>query len=341
MNDKKRKILISGYYGKDNFGDEAILQTLTGKLKTSNCDITVFSANPEKTSKLYSVNSVYSFNPFQCLYQILRCDIFVSGGGSLLQDVTGIKSLIYYLLLINFAIITGKEVVIFAQGLGPFLSKRGAFLVKYTLRRCKYISVRDNKSRYLLKKWGVNADLVCDPFFDLPIPKRNSQNRVGIQLRKTKNLNINYLKKLANFVVKNFSDKKIEIISCQDAFDLEVCRDFEKYLKDIDENLSTEIISNTPCEIIKEIATLDYMIAMRFHAVLTAVRYGIPTLALSYDMKVEKFAREFKIPCLQMKSTDDFELAFEQLKNVNSERLIELSESKKFDWSNLEKLICT
>lgn len=334
----KKKVLISGYYGFDNFGDEAILQTLIAELNKLNCEITVLSSNPKKTAENYNVKSIKSFNMLKVFWNTLKTDVFISGGGSLLQDVTSIKSLIYYLLLLNIAILSRKKVIIFAQGLGPFKNKKGAFWVKNTLKNCTYVSVRDKKSHYLLKKWGINSDLVCDPFFDIPLDKPNQQAIVGVQLRQTKNLNINYLKKLAEYISKNFKNKKIELYSFQDILDLDVCRKFQEFLKEY--GMKSEIISGkTPLEMIKHVSTLEYMIAMRFHAVLTAVRFGIKTLAISYDMKVEKFAQEFHIPCLKMKSDDNFEKAFDNIKYLDSKKLKELSNEKHFEWSNVEKII--
>ena len=57
-----KKVVISGYYGADNFGDEAILETLVQHLKNNNAEITVLSTNPDKTSKIHAVNSVKSFD---------------------------------------------------------------------------------------------------------------------------------------------------------------------------------------------------------------------------------------------------------------------------------------
>ncbi|MBQ9688546.1 polysaccharide pyruvyl transferase CsaB [bacterium] len=331
---KYNKILISGYYGFDNFGDESILQTLVTKLKTQNNKITVLSSNPQKTSEYYDVSSVYSFDMFKVFANILKCDTFISGGGSLLQDTTSFKSLAYYLILLNLALFFGKKVVIFAQGLGPFRNKLGALWVKHTLKRCSYISVRDKKSQFLLKKWGINSELVCDPFFDIPLPTPQPQGIVGIQLRKTKTLNINYLKELARFVAQNFKDKKLELYSFQESLDLKICEQFREFLNE--NGADAQIISQkTPYEMIERISKLDYMIAMRFHAVLTSVRLGIRTLAVSYDMKVEKIAREFNIPCLQMKSSDDFTEAFQRLRGVDSKSLVKLSEEKSFNWDKV------
>ena len=86
-----KKILISGYYGFDNFGDEAILKVLLEKLK--DCDVTVLSANPRKTFDTYGVHTVYTFSIEHVLKEIAYCDVLISGGGSLLQNVTSSKSL--------------------------------------------------------------------------------------------------------------------------------------------------------------------------------------------------------------------------------------------------------
>ena len=45
-----KKVVISGYYGFDNFGDDAILSVLCDKLKALHADITVISSNPNKNS---------------------------------------------------------------------------------------------------------------------------------------------------------------------------------------------------------------------------------------------------------------------------------------------------
>ena len=95
------KVAISGYYGFKNFGDEAILSVLVNHLKEhENIDITVFSSDKEYTSKTYSVNSVKRFDLKNVIKTIRETDVLISGGGSLLQDVTSFKSLVYYSLFI-------------------------------------------------------------------------------------------------------------------------------------------------------------------------------------------------------------------------------------------------
>lgn len=113
------KVLISGYYGFKNFGDEAILSVLVTHLKEVGADITVLSSDTDYTAKKYSVNSVRSFDMVNVLKEIQNTDVLISGGGSLLQDVTSLKSLVYYSFIIALALLLNKKVIVFAQGIGP------------------------------------------------------------------------------------------------------------------------------------------------------------------------------------------------------------------------------
>lgn len=337
---KQKNILVSGYYGFDNFGDEAILGVLTKKLKEFSNDVWVLSVNPAKTASLYDVNTTFSFCLCKVIRRIIKCDILVSGGGSLLQSVTSMKSLIYYLWVINTALFFKKKVVIFAQGIGPINNKFGAFLTKKTLQKCTLVSVRDRKSRMLLKKWGIDVHLVCDPLFDLKLQETTPSNKVGIQLRSFKTLKDALLQKLATQVAEEFSDKEIEIYSFQDSIDLEVCKKFEKMLKKINPNIKTTLIYNQSSqEILDKISKLDYMIAMRFHAALIALKYGIKTLGICYDIKVEKLAEDAQIPYVSMSGDEDYAQEFKKLKELNSDSLIEFSNSNHFDWSMFENVI--
>ena len=56
------KALISGYYGYDNFGDEAILSVLVDFLHRRNVEAKVLSHNPSKTARSYGVKAAKNFN---------------------------------------------------------------------------------------------------------------------------------------------------------------------------------------------------------------------------------------------------------------------------------------
>ncbi|MDR1168404.1 MAG: polysaccharide pyruvyl transferase CsaB [Heliobacteriaceae bacterium] len=317
------KVIISGYYGFGNFGDEAILSILIDKLKSLNAEITVISAKPQ------SVNTIQTFDFKNIVRAIFRSDILISGGGSLLQDVTGIKSLLYYCWVIFTALLSGKKTIIFAQGIGPVNSPIARFIVKNLLKKCTCISVRDENSQKLLENWKIKSDLVCDPFYSLEIPAQPKTGAVGIQLRDFKTMNDEFLRQLANSVAKHFPDRKIEIYSLQDSIDLKICKQFAKLLP------NPEILSGLSVdEAVERISGLDFMIAMRFHAVLAAVKSNVKTLAIDYDIKVRNLAQTASLPIIQLNAYDDFDEKFTQLKKLEIKPV-----NACFNLTNFENII--
>ena len=303
--DMMAKVAISGYYGFKNFGDEAILDVLVKHLKSLECnDITVFSSDIDYTAEKYSVNAVKRFDIKKVVKAIIHSDVLISGGGSLLQDVTSLKSLIYYASIIALGLFFHKKVVIFAQGIGPLKSLTAKFIVKNLLKYCSPVTVRDGNSLKIMKDFGINAELVCDPIYSLQISKQAPGNSVGVQLRDFKSMNTNLLNKLAQLIANKFPDKTIEIFSLQKSLDYELSKKFESILKSFNPDLDIKIIEN---DIITNISKLEYLFAMRFHAVLVALKCGVKTCAINYDVKVEKLASDANIPIISMDAHENLE----------------------------------
>ena len=333
------KVLISGYYGYKNFGDELILSVLVNHLKSLNSDITVLSGDVEYTEQNNGVRAVKRFDIAKVINEIKNCDVLISGGGSLLQDVTSIKSLIYYAFILSLGILFNKKVIIFAQGIGPLNSKLSKTIVKNILKCCSYVSVRDEKSQNLLSDWKIKADLVCDPVYSLKLSKFENQadkNKVGIQLRDFPSMNYNLLQKLACLICEKFPDKKIEILSLQKSQDYEVCVKFKNILLNINPSIQAEIVEEN---IIKTISGLEYFIGMRFHSLLIALMSGVRACAINYDIKVETLSKEAQIPLISMSAKENFEEIYNLLQNLNAEKLLQYTNSKRFDWSEFDKLL--
>jgi len=289
------KYVVSGYIGFDNFGDELIARVLTDKLKRDGAEkITLISSNPEKTAKLHGVDSCGMLKFFKPLQ---NADVLISGGGSLLQDVTSLKSLIYYLGVIYTALFLRKKVEVFAQGIGPIRSKIGQFFTKQALKRTHKISVRDKKSQELLNSWGIEAELVKDPAFDLELTAGQTSGVVGIQLRDFPTVTDEFLNSLAYAVREKYSDKKIKVISLQDSVDLELCKKFAGLLNRDDVEVLSGLSIN---DVIETISGLECLIAMRFHANVVAIKCGVKTTAINYDIKVQKLAEEYNLPLIEL-----------------------------------------
>ncbi len=336
-----KNVALSGYYGFDNFGDEAILACIVDHLRSRGSNVAVISNNPKKTSAMFQVFSVKNFNILAVFALLANSDVLISGGGSLLQDVTSFKSLLYYSLVIKMAQLLGKKVIIFAQGIGPLQKERSEKIVRGILEKADLITVRDEKSLERVKNWGLKATLVNDPVFSLDLPKHEADSGIiGVQLRDCKTMNDILLNRLADKIVSEFPDKKIELYAFQKSVDLKICKMFEKMLKLRNPEIQTEILhSLSQIDFIIKISKLDYMIAMRFHAVLVALKCGVKTLAINYDTKVMKLAYEALIPILTMNGDDDYDEAFAKMKNLDKKRIMDFANNKPFEWNIFDPLI--
>lgn len=335
----KKRFVLSGYFGFKNFGDEAILSVIVNKLKEYGHKVTVLSSDPPYTKgKFKYIRSVNMFKISDVLWTISKTDFVISGGGSLLQDVTSLKSLLYYLFIIFAGLFFGKKVIIFAQGIGPINTPLGKFLTSLLLKRCLYVSVRDEKSFELLKKWGINAELLCDPIFSANVPEIEKTNTVAVQLRNCKNMNEDFIDRLAQAVTAHFSGMDIDIYSFQDSIDLDICKKFEKAVNLLNSDIKTTIYTGlTDEQTVQNLARAKYMVAMRFHALIVGLISGVKVLGINYDIKVEKLANEFEFPLVQLNK--DFGNEFAILPQQNLEKIKTKLAAKNFNWDSFVKII--
>ena len=117
-----QKVLISGYLGFENFGDEALLYVLIKNLLdlgVQRNNITVISNNPNITANTYNVSAINRWNFFEVFSALLSHNKLIFIGG-IFQDKTSFKSFAYYFLQLFFAGLFQKKVTLFGAGIGPF-----------------------------------------------------------------------------------------------------------------------------------------------------------------------------------------------------------------------------
>lgn len=334
-----KSVVISGYYGFKNFGDEAILSSLISHLKSEKHHITVISSDPQYTkNKFQNIQSSKTFDIQNIIKHIQKSDILISGGGSLLQDATSLKSLLYYLFIIFIALFFKKKVIIFAQGIGPINSKFGAFITRNILKHCSYISVRDENSQQLLRQWNIDSDLVCDPIFSLNINKKPKKKILAVQLRDFKTITDDFINKLTDKIFEEFKDFPVRVYPFQQAIDTKICDKFINRYKNLNPDGDIELAKIlTDEQLVNEISECEYLIAMRFHAIIIGIISEVKTLGINYDIKVKKICDEFDLPCIDIDG--DFSNEFSKLKEINIEKIKETASEKHFDWSKFDKTL--
>ncbi len=162
---------VAGYYGFRNAGDEAILEAIARELKARGHQVVALSGDPRRTREEHDLKAFHRLNPLA----LLGADLWLLGGGGLLQDATSALSLTYYLSVLRLARLFKKRVVVFNQSLGP-LSPSGEKRVQRALKGVPVI-LRDQDSLEYARRLGIPAELGADPALLLTPPP--------VQRRKT------------------------------------------------------------------------------------------------------------------------------------------------------------
>lgn len=305
-----RNVVISGYYGFANAGDEAMLAAIIKALhsKDQSLKITVISGNPEATQKLHKVSSIHRFSPLAIFAAMSKAQLLISGGGSLLQDVTSKRSLLYYLSILTMGKLLGKEVMLFAQGIGPIKS---SFLRKLTKYVCSYvdiITVRDKDSLYELRRIGVPENkvyLTADAVMTLPQEPKDfgrklldefyvPQGRmlIAIAVRKWRE-DDSYLLEIAKAADRLIDDRNAHIVllPLQYPLDVEACRRVQQMM--VNKVESTVLAADCDTEqFLSLIGNFNLLIGMRLHALIFAAVMDVPFVAVSYDPKIDGFVKD-------------------------------------------------
>ncbi|MCI9430950.1 MAG: polysaccharide pyruvyl transferase CsaB [Oscillospiraceae bacterium] len=307
-------ILISGYYGFNNIGDESILRTVIDNLreKLPDVEITVLSQSPAQTAEKYGVKAARRMNLWDILRSVRRCDMLLSGGGSLLQDATSSRSILYYLFLLRLAQLLGKRTFIYSQGIGPISGGRNRRYTAYVLSRADGIVVRDGKSRDLLLELGVPGGLIhvtADPVLRVRAPgpelgrnilaeegcpRREDRLTVGWAV-KSRKPNKDFLREVEKCILwlrEEYGADSVLIPFFHDE-DVGICQTVAARLDGQAGCLRKKHLSE---ETLSIIGCMDVLVGVRLHSLIYAAVMGTPMIGISYDPKVESFLSSIRRP---------------------------------------------
>ncbi|QXM05322.1 polysaccharide pyruvyl transferase CsaB [Crassaminicella indica] len=342
------KVVISGYYGFNNVGDESILTSIVDNFKKykKDIEITVLSANPESTSQKYDIQAVDRKNLWQIYKAIKDCDLFVSGGGSLLQDVTSHRSITYYLAIIFMAILLRKKILIYGQGIGPINKSFNQYMVRWILNKVDAIIVRDEGSQELLKRIGVNVPpiyVTTDPVISL----RKGNIELGREILIKAGIDPERKKPLIGFAIRgwrerdefisnicNIADKLIENFDMDVVFipfhfgeDIKIMEDIQNRMKQKAFFIKNRYDIN---EMLGIVGNLNLLIGVRLHSLIFAAIMNTPFIAISYDPKIDSFMKSLQLePLCSTEALNDVDLILEIEKvQKNHESYKELLEEK-------------
>ncbi|NLY17922.1 MAG: polysaccharide pyruvyl transferase CsaB [Clostridiaceae bacterium] len=315
MDKKLYDITVLGYYGYDNSGDDAILKSFIDHVQRyyKDLSVVVLSNNPSQTRELYRVQSVYRFHPIKLPLILSKTRLFISGGGTLIQDGTSSRSLWYYLSMIKLALKKGADGVLFANGLGPLTRKRNRNAASEILDKMEVITLRDPNAYEELKSLGVTKPITkvaVDPVLALPpgdlkvglkilknegIP--SGERTIAFCLRKWKKVKRSeeILASLADKITADYNAIPL-FVPMQHPDDLRFSRKIIRRMQKKGYVINGRYSVN---EIMSILGNTDLVIGMRLHSLIYAVNMGLPMVGLAYEPKVDYFMESINQPFVQ------------------------------------------
>lgn len=317
------KVLIHGFYGAGNAGDDAILHSIIRTLKQVDHQIEIVVIAWSKNIKAYygdeKIDYIYGLN-FKRITQALKeSALLIVGGGGLFQDYNTFApenlfsdqkgALNYYSAPIILAKMLNVKTMLYAVGIGPLASEESKRAMKWIGEIADEITVRDTTSFQLLTSLGITKhQLSADPAIILPaarstsvapfVKRTPSHKYIGLNLRQW-----SYDRKSAKqaeyqlISILNHLSKRYEVTFVIMTFnklpsELEKARTLAQRLKGDSLILPYD---GSPAEYKAVCKRVDLMIAMRLHASIFALSEGVPSIGLSYDDKVSGLYQELDL----------------------------------------------
>lgn len=297
-----RHVVIAGWSGTDNLGDELLLRALLGLLAELGWSATVVSGDPEGTTATHGVPAIAMRNLPGLWRAVRSSDGIVLGPGTIIQDQTSPVSLPWHLSRVLVAAAARRPVVGVGLGVGPLTRRGSSRLVGAALGRARSVAVRDAGSAALLEACGVGrVEVGCDLAFALPAPTGPVLPRVAVCLRPFDPAG----SRLPLRHDRRSDTDRQRIIALAAALDDVADRTglpvhFVAMDTGLDPDLHAQVAERmrTPSTaevpdldgVVEAVGSSELVVAMRFHAGVAAVLGGRPAVLIGYAPKVDSLA---------------------------------------------------
>lgn len=292
---KKYDVLLCGYYGFGNLGDELLLRSITELLSSSGIPIdriAVLSASPDATRDALGTDAYDRWNFASVLSALRRSKTLLFGGGGLFQDATSIRSCVYYWAIARLALICSARPWMVGQSFGPLNGRAAKFMAKDAASCCCFRGVRDANSFKMLRSWGLDSELSPDYVSVLKIPDNGAR---GSKLLL--NIRPGYGKISDELIASSASyaeDRGREIIYA--AMSDDDARFFEELMAVGKLKKGPVCLVRKSSDFIKLSDEAAYAVGMRLHFLLLSRLAGLRVCAGAYDPKVEALCAELSVP---------------------------------------------
>jgi len=255
------------------------------------------------TTTRSEIKRINRFSPYAILKAVSASDLVIGGGGSLFQDKTSFRSLLYYASILKLAHLFKKKVVLLGQGVGPLSRSLSQWIVRHVFNTAKSISVRDPLSHDTLLELGVRQPIVssADLGFNREVISDSvfhPQGKILLALHPRENSS--GLSQLIQTALPLEEPPEFIFLECQKGDRKVMVHDgllpFVKEIWSLNELFSS---SNHPSDVEHKrhpqgTVPISCLISTRYHACVWAALHGIPFLTLGEDPKLRSLSESLK-----------------------------------------------
>jgi polysaccharide pyruvyl transferase CsaB len=301
------RVLLSGYYGFGNLGDEAILEVFVAQMRRRfpALRLEVLSATPRTTAAAYGIEATPRWDWRAVCAAIARADVVLSGGGGLLQNGTSLRSLLYYATIIREAARARRKTMIFAQSIGP-LDLWGRLVVRYCCKGLDRATVRDEHSRRTLQELvpRTPVERTADPVFLYDLPDDAGDLAAEGLGPESGAYAVVSARKATGFregvaVMARAVDRLAQRHGIRSAFLPLGGASDAAISTDVIRACASNPVLLPDCPLAKAASIIRgarVVVGMRLHALVLAARYAVPFLAMAYDPKVSSLCDDLSYP---------------------------------------------
>ena len=284
MHKKGKSIVLCGYYGAGNAGDEAMLSVLVSALGrgAGNGAVTVISSDPAATEMEHAVKSLSRGDIAGISRALAGADALVFGGGNLLQDKTSTRSLVYYAQIARLAKKHACFVAFSANGIGPVTKARNLGTVKKALACADYVSMRDAGSLALARRLLGGGEVFAsgELAFLRTSVKAEKRRCFAVFPKSVENFDFGELVKFCICIRQKYGLLPV-FAPMHKREDAPVCR----YLAEKTGGSLCLTLGNGQ----RLASAAAFCVCMRLHAAVFSAAAGTPVIAVSDDAKMGDF----------------------------------------------------
>ncbi len=303
-----KRVVVVGYYGYGNMGDEMLFEVAREILKDMGFEITALYP---KSGDMGDVKLIGRYDLFSLIRELSRSKALIFGGGGIFQDETSVRSMVYYTFVAKLAHFMGKRVILFGNGVGPLKSRMSRLLFKWVVLSNKTVvfprdPISERYIRTLKKKVYPGTDLAV--LYLERFKANGERGRKAVIVPKK----LGDWDEIAEFLTSEGYEVVFLAVSPKES---EIVRKYLGRYK-VKEGDPINVITNS-----------QLVLSERFHPCLVAAFFGIPFVSIG-EPKTERFFRKLlkKYPGFSSKSKEDIMIKIKKVENESVDLREELLE---------------